>query len=417
MNETWTSEETAMYALVVTCLEEDAKKPAEEDETKELEVLEGEVEEVAPPPFYKRPIPRRWGILLCSCLLILSTVFSTILILLFTATATITVELQKKPVSFQQTFTIPVTHTFTNTKFLTQTAKATGSGHQDATHATGFVTFFNALQTPQTITAGTLLVGADGTHIITNEDAFIPAGSLATNGQVTVSAHVTTSGSQGNIQAGDFSGPCCRDYVFARTGQFTGGQDERNFTVVSQSDVNNIHSILDSSLDSRVQADLQGQISKQEVLSSPVCNQIASVNPQVGEEAQEVTVTLTKKCSAVSYNQVDFANQVDKYFKTIVGTKFESSYTPVGSPQISILSTSIKENTVKISAIVNGTMVYHFRKADMDKLKRLVAGKSKEQVGQIILKWHDIRMVGIELQYSQNSLPNDPERIKVRVKS
>src|SRR5947209_5077883 len=94
MNETQTNEEKTMYALTVTYLEEDANKPAEEDETKELEVLEGEVEEVAPPPFYKRPIPRKWAILLCSCLLILSTVVSTILIILFTATATITVDLQ-----------------------------------------------------------------------------------------------------------------------------------------------------------------------------------------------------------------------------------------------------------------------------------------------------------------------------------
>ncbi|HWS83145.1 MAG TPA: hypothetical protein VN207_02690, partial [Ktedonobacteraceae bacterium] len=136
----------------------------------------------------------------------------------------------------------------------------------------------------------------------------------------------------------------------------------------------------------------------------------------VGEEAQEVTVTLTKNCSADSYSQADFVNQVQKQFKQIVGTKFGSLYIPVGNPQVNILTTSVKENTVKISAFVNGTMIYHFRKADMDKIKRLVAGKSKEQVGQIILKCQGIRMVGIELQYNQGSLPSDPERIKVRVK-
>jgi hypothetical protein len=71
---------------------------------------------------------------------------------------------------------------------------------------------------------------------------------------------------------------------------------------------------------------------------------------------------------------------------------------------------------VKITALVNGTMIYHFRKADMNTLKRLVAGKTKEQVGQIILKWHDLRLSGIQLQFNQGTLPSDPERITVRVK-
>ena len=47
-------------------------------------------------------------------------------------------------------------------------------------------------------------------------------------------------------------------------------------------------------------------------------------------------------------------------------------------------------------------------------LKRL--GKTKEQAGQIMLKWHDIRLTGMQLQFNQNSLPSDPERITVRVK-
>ena len=110
MNETWT-EETALYALTLTYLEEASQKPSEEDETKELEVIEGEVEEVKQPPFYKQPIPRRWGILLCSCLLVISTIVSTVLIMLFTATATISLSLVKKPVSFQQIVTVPATHT------------------------------------------------------------------------------------------------------------------------------------------------------------------------------------------------------------------------------------------------------------------------------------------------------------------
>src|SRR5207302_11483641 len=125
-----------------------------------------------------------------------------------------------------------------------------------------------------------------------------------------------------------------------------------------------------------------------------------------------VTVSITKTCSAASYNKDDFMKQVQKQLQNFVGR----NYSPVGDPQVTINSISVKENSVKISALVNGTMIYHFRKADMDTFKRLVAGKTKEQVGQIILKWHDLQLVGIQLQFSQESLPSDPNKITVRVK-
>src|SRR5947209_606398 len=102
MNEAWT-EETALSALTITYLEEEASKSSEETEAQKLEVIEGEVEEVVPPPFYKCPISRTWGILLCFCFLIVSTVVSTVLVLLFTSTATIEITLVRRPVSFQQT--------------------------------------------------------------------------------------------------------------------------------------------------------------------------------------------------------------------------------------------------------------------------------------------------------------------------
>jgi hypothetical protein len=417
MNETWTGEETAIYSFSLASLEEENNTLSSDDEAKELEIIEGEVEEVAPPPFYKRPIPRRWAIVLCSCFLLVSTLVATVLMLFFTATATITITLVKKPVSFQQTFPIPSTHTFpTITKTLSQTAKATGSGHQDATYAHGFVTFFNALPSPQEVTQGQLLIGTDGIHIITDADAFIPAGTLSVNGQITVPAHVTTLGSGGNIHAGDFSGACCRDYVFARNSQFSGGQDARDFSTVSQHDVDNLVTSLSSQIDEHLSEDFTKQLLPTETMTPPICSQDVIATPIVGQEATTVTVSITKTCSEASYNRKTFTDHVNAYFSQFVAMQFGTSYIPVGDPQVRILTNSVKEHTVKISALVNGTMIYHFRKQDMDTFKRLVAGKSKEQAGRIMLKWHDMQLTGIQLQFNQDSLPSDPARITVKVK-
>jgi hypothetical protein len=410
MNEAWTQEETALYALLtITSLEE----PLEE-ESQELEVIEGEIEEVAPPPFYKRPIPRTWGILLCSCLLIVSTTVATLL-LFFTATATIEIILIKRPVSFQQTFTVSAIHSFSTSKTLSQTAKTTGRGHQDATYASGLVTLYNSLPSPQEIPQGQLLIGADGMHIITDATAYIPAGSLSVNGQTTVPAHVTIAGSQGNIQAGDVSGPCCRDYIFARNNQFSGGQYARDFSTVTQHDVDNLVKSISSQIDEQVAEDFTKQLFPTETMTPPLCSQSIVPTPTVGQEAVTVTVSVTKTCSADSYRKTGFVKQVQKQFAQAVALQFSTSYIPSGNPQVTIRSIAVKENNVKIIALMNGTIMYHFRKADMDVLKRQVAGKSKEQAGRIILKWHNIRLAGMQLQYNQSSLPNDLNKIDVRV--
>ncbi len=114
--------------------------------------------------------------------------------------------------------------------------------------------------------------------------------------------------------------------------------------------------------------------------------------------------------------KTDVVKQVQKQFAQAVAMQFGTSYSPSGNPQITNSSIAVKENNVKISGLVNGAIMYHFRKQDMDKLKILVAGKSEEQVGQIILKWYDIQLVGIQLQFNQDSLPSNPERITVKIK-
>ena len=70
----------------------------------------------------------------------------------------------------------------------------------------GRVTFYNAAPSVQTIAAGTLLTGKDGVEVVTDQDAVIPAGTLATNGQVTVAAHAVNLGPSGNIAAQDIYG-------------------------------------------------------------------------------------------------------------------------------------------------------------------------------------------------------------------
>src|SRR5260370_10292060 len=72
-----------------------------------------------------------------------------------------------------------------------QTVPTTGTGHAPARVGEGTVTFYNAAPYSQTVTAGTLLTGADGVEVATAAPAVIPAGNLPIEGGGTVPARAT----------------------------------------------------------------------------------------------------------------------------------------------------------------------------------------------------------------------------------
>src|SRR5256885_13353845 len=105
-----------------------------------------------------------------------------------------------------------------------------------------------------------MLIGADGVHVITDADAYLPAGQLAINGYTTVPAHTTSAGSGSNIRAGDISGACCRDYVFARNNQFSGGQDARDYQTPTSTDIQKAVNDMTSTMRQSMTADAKGQL-------------------------------------------------------------------------------------------------------------------------------------------------------------
>src|SRR5947209_2893820 len=96
------------------------------------------------------------------------------------------------------------------------TTKTTGQGHQAAAQARGAITFYNGQFTAQTVPAGTMLTGADGVQVITDQDAIIPAANPPIFGQVIISAHAVQAGSKGNIPAYDVNAACCFASVLAK---------------------------------------------------------------------------------------------------------------------------------------------------------------------------------------------------------
>src|SRR5207245_5970705 len=107
-----------------------------------------------------------------------------------------------------------------------------------------------------------------------------------------VSATAQNYGPEGNIAAGAIHGLCCRAGILVLNNTFSGGQNERDFTMVTQRDIQGVVSSLLPILTQHIQTSFQKQISVGEALTPNQCFQKVSPDRNVGDEATNVTVTV-----------------------------------------------------------------------------------------------------------------------------
>jgi hypothetical protein len=275
-----------------------------------------------------------------------------------------------------------------------QSTPATGKGHQNARAATGTVTFFNGLFTQQFVASGTVYTGQDGIAIVTTEDATIPPGNPGTGyGTLTVPAQAVTAGINGNIQPGDIT-ITINNGLLVRNNQFSGGQDERNFSTVSQQDINKISTPLKISLAKSIQGALQGQLQPNEQLQLLPCSPTVTSDHQPEAEAQEVKVTVSETCSSVAYNSQELQTKATIYLATQAQHKAETGYSLFGTVNVSVTQATVSSTTphlVFLSFKATGTWIYRLSATAQERIKELVAGKTTQEAQQLL-----VAMPGVE---------------------
>ncbi len=309
-----------------------------------------------------------------------------------------------------------------------RTVSTTGRAHQEAQAARGRVTFYNALPAVQTIPAGTLLTGTDGVQVVTEQIAVIPAGSGATNGQVTVAARAVQAGPTGNIAAGDLAGPCCRAYVLATNTAFTGGQDARSYPVVSQQDVDGAQAGLRTSIETSAQAALSAQVhTAEETLLTPLaCTPSVSEDHPVGSEAAQVTVTVSETCAGVAYSTAGMqaVAQAQNQAEAAARHLGEALYHLVGEVQVRVEPGSVQQEqqeqgtgSIRMQIESRGTWTVQVSEGQVRALAGRIAGKTKQEATRLLLREAGIQQVMLQVTGGQDTLPADPARIHILVVS
>jgi len=387
------------------------------------EEKEGQDEPYAPP----RPSRRYRLPVVVLALSVLTCLAVMVVSLLMTASATVTI--------------IPVQHEITTTTTLTvvttgaanpaqqqvpghllsaltlsqaETIPTTGAGHQPARAATGRITFYNASPAVQTVMAGTLLTGADGVQVVTEQDAVIPPVAYPTLGQATVPAHAVLAGPGGNIRAGEIYGPCCRLNVSAVSGAFSGGQTARSYPMVSTQDIQEATASLTQSLLQSVQAALETQVQQGETLITPTpCQQQVTSNHQAGDEAAQVQITVDETCRGAVFTTQAYHDLVKQIITQQATKQLPEGYTLTRDIQAKIDHVTPKgQGAVELAVTGTGTWGYQFSQNELQHLKAIMAGKTGAQAKAVLLHVVGVQSVSITLN-NTTTVPTDTRNIQV----
>ncbi len=219
---------------------------------------------------------------------------------LFTPTAIVTITPTVQSITLQST--MPGKPLQPVTLRENETVPATGHGHQNATRATGTLTFYNAAFTPRTVAAGTVFTGNDGVQVVTDATVTIAANNPPSDGIARVPAHAVQPGAQGNIPLLDINGVFVDGLYAKNLAAFNGGQDARDYKVVTQADQDGAAATLKAKLTPAMDAALQGQLSPAEQMLRVPCSPTLATDHRPGQEAAQLHVTLLETCTAIAYD-------------------------------------------------------------------------------------------------------------------
>jgi hypothetical protein len=369
----------------------------------------------------QRPLPRKdppyflHFVLLLLLFLVLDSADAN-LTALFSPTANITVSPQTQALTTTTTFPIGAGPGEVQGRVLpaltisqSQTVQATGRGHQDARAAAGTLIFFNGAFSPQTINAGTVYTGRSGVQVATDQTVTIPAASPPYLGQASVTAHAVNPGSGGNIQAEDIR--ITTATVQVKNSQFQNGQDARDFSFVTTSDLRQAIYALTSQVQQSEQGALSSQLHTGETLTTPQCTGAFTSSHRAGEEAASAQVTVSQTCMAVAYD-LNSLQQAALRFGQGRLAKPRSHYRLIGSIRVTVRSSAMQTSSPTVTAILHGIWVYQINERA---IKTLVAGKPRLQAIRLVSKLPGVQTLSISGISDNQPLPEDLSRIHLLI--
>lgn len=303
-----------------------------------------------------------------------------------------------------------------------KTVNSTGIVQKLGLQAKGTLTFYNGKTVQQTVAAETVFTDSQGIQIINDVPVIIPAAIPPTEGQATVQVHAVNTGLNGNISVLDFNTNCCTpdNTIFVKNlSPFTGGRDTISYRFVQQSDIDSAATFLEQSLTPNAQTSLQSQIHANEALVSPIlCNSMPTSDHNANDRADSVKVTVVVTCTGEVYDKQAAESMTVALFKQETTQNLGPGYQLTGNVKTTIVQVKTVNPTGSLLALqvrATGLWVYQFSAAQLEKLVRLIAGKTSQNAIKVLKQ--QIGVSDVRLSEVSETLPTDPTKIVIKIES
>jgi hypothetical protein len=277
--------------------------------------------------------------------------------------------------------------------------------------AKGEVTIFNRTEGSKEFTAGTVISGPGDLDFSLDDDVTVASESAGPDytkipGKATVAVTAVKIGTEGNLAAdsefsiADFS---TADYIAKNESAFTGGTS-REVAVVSEEDQENLLSALTEELKQKAVGELSQTLSPDTKLleeSLEVLVVRKNYSQEIDEEADQLTLSLNSKISALAYKEEDFKNLIEDQIRETIPSGFEFKRE---ESEISFELIDVEEDgSARFTSVLKANLL---PKLNLEEIKKNLAGKYPE-LGELYLD-NLPNVVGFEAKIT----PHLPRRLE-----
>jgi len=290
------------------------------------------------------------------------------------------------------------------------TVPATGQTVIPDQAATGDVTLRNPTEAVVTIEKGTEFEGFDGVTYVFSDKVEVPAASNGQPGETTATISSPKGGEAGNQDVCILTDELPNGVYYSnRMGEISGGT-QKTSTTVSQADIDQLKSEIDKEL---LALATTTELDKGLLLVPSTVKPIDGAgtatpsegayafSQNVGDEANDVSVAANVTFAATAYDPSELTAAAIPQLEGEVaaGQTFDPDSTKVNTPA----ETGNANGVISLLATVAGDAIPTLDDATRDALSEQLAGKSKDEVDQILagLGYAD----GSSVTYSPSWLP------------
>ncbi len=300
----------------------------------------------------------------------------------------------------------------------TDTANATGN-KQTGNQAKGTVTVFNNSSNSVSYPAGTTIVSSNGLKFTLDNGVSLASASgdpFSGTKPATQDVNVTaaTFGSNYNLPSDTVFNIGNDPSVAAKNDNPFSGGTTKNITVVSQDDVDKLLSDLPKKLEDKAKSDITGKVSGDSQLlpgffSEDVTSK--SFDKNVGDQANQVTLTGTVTYQAVSYNKNDMVN--------LALNLFNNNNITINQDNLNVNVKSVKgQDSSNVDANLN-IQAYLLPKIDQLTLSKEISGQSFSKAQSILMQIPHVSSVSVKISPSipllPKILPKNPKNITISI--